>query len=225
LHAIRAAPAHPIVVLNKADLCLDADEQALRLARELHGVDVVAVSARAEQGMDVLRDRIGRDTCVLVGSSGVGKSSITNRLLGDDTQRVEGVRDNDTRGRHTTTHRQLFVLPSGALLIDTPGMREFGLFADDETELALTGFDEVDALAPECRFRDCQHLNEPGCAVLAAVSSGQLEASRLEHAQRLRRELEWQQGRTDQRQRATQKKAFRALSRAVRAGQRRKGHE
>ena len=123
--------------------------------------------------------------------SGVGKSSLTNRLLGEPAQTVSAVRENDTRGRHTTTGRELFVLPSGALLIDTPGMREFALFADDDTGLHGSGFPEIDELSSACRFRDCRHENEPGCAVLAAVEAGNVAGERLDQAHKFERELAW----------------------------------
>jgi ribosome biogenesis GTPase len=159
---------------------------------------------------------------VLVGSSGSGKSSLINRLLGKDVQRVESVREADTRGRHTTTHRELFVLPNGGLLIDTPGMRELALFADESTTLESSGFADIDALATACHFRDCRHQGEPGCAVLEAVERGELSAMRLAHSEKLRRELAWQRQRHGHAQRQAARKAGRMLSRAVRDRMRKK---
>jgi ribosome biogenesis GTPase len=160
-------------------------------------------------------------TAVLVGSSGVGKSSLTNRLLGRKTQSVNPVRDADTRGRHTTTGRELFVLPTGALLVDTPGMRELALFADESVDLRATGFAEIDELSPSCRFRDCRHQHEPGCAVLAAIAAGSIERERLAQAHKLERELSWQRDRHDPRKLSEKIAASRARTRAARAGQKR----
>jgi len=147
---------------------------------------------------------------------------LTNRLLGATEQTVAEVSDG-TRGRHTTTGRELFELPSGGLLIDTPGMREFALFADDKTDLDLTGFEEIDQLAPSCRFRDCRHQTEPGCAVLAAIETGEIARERLAQAQLFEREADYQRMRHDP-LRAQQKQAeWRRRSRASRAIQRNRG--
>ena len=223
LVAVGEAPASAVVVITKADLRSDAAEQAALLRQELGTVDIVLTSALSGQGTDELAQRIGRGiSAVLVGSSGAGKSSLVNRLLGKEAQRVEAVRDADTRGRHTTTHRELFVLPNGGLLIDTPGMRELALYADETTSLGKSGFDDIDAWAEQCRFRDCLHQGEPGCAVLEAVLRGELSATRLQHSEKLRRELEWQKQRVDAAERSAQRKKRRALSRAVRKGMRTK---
>ena len=198
LRAIRDAPAQALVLLNKADLSPLAAQHEARLRAELRGVPVLLASAEDGAGLAELTEQLGvGTTAVLVGSSGVGKSSLTNRLLQAPVQTVAAVRAADTRGRHTTTGREIFVLPGGGLLIDTPGMREFALFADEETELDSTGFGEIDALAPACRFRDCRHRNEPGCAVLAAVERGSVTADRLEQAHKFERELSWQRDRHD----------------------------
>jgi ribosome biogenesis GTPase len=216
LRAAAGAPADALVAVTKADLRADAAEQASALAREL-GVEVVLTSALTGQGVSALEQRLGKGvSAVLVGSSGAGKSSLVNRLLGRDVQRVEAVREEDARGRHTTVHRELFTLAAGGLLIDTPGMRELALFASEETELEGTGFSEVDALAAHCRFRDCRHTDEPGCAVVAAVLRGEVSAARLEHGEKLRRELERQQRRASERERRNERKRGRVLSRAVR---------
>ena len=225
LEAIVAAAASALVVINKADLREDAPELADELARELGRPDMLLVSAASGLGLDALRARIEPgSTAVLVGSSGVGKSSLTNRLLGKDVQRVEALREDDARGRHTTTQRELWLLAGGGILVDTPGMREFGLAGDDEHGAGDTAFAEIDALAGECRFRDCRHEGEPGCAVLAAVARGELDEERLHHAHKLEREAAYQQSRTDARAKLNEKRKYKALSRAVRAGQRRK-HE
>ena len=220
LRAIRDAPARAIVLLNKADLSPLAAEHAERLRSELRSVRVLLVSAEHGAGLAELSDELRSGiTAVLVGSSGVGKSSITNRLLQAPVQTVRAVRDTDERGRHTTTEREVFVLPSGGLLVDTPGMREFSLFADDATELDRSGFAEIDELAPACRFRDCRHRNEPGCAVLAAVELGSVGRERLEQAHRFERELAWQSDRHDPLRMREARSLHRARTRSVRSDQ------
>jgi ribosome biogenesis GTPase / thiamine phosphate phosphatase len=226
LRAIQDATVRAIIVVSKADLAPDADERALALARELGHSEVFAVSAHTGHGMERLAEQVGPGvTAVFVGSSGVGKSSLINRWLGRDVQRVQTVREGDLRGRHTTTHRELFTLPSGGLLIDTPGMRELGLFADEQTDGVDTGFEEIDALAEHCRFRDCRHENEPGCAVVAAVARGEISGERVEHARKLLKEIAWQRSRHDAQKRRTEKQSNKVLSRAVRAGLRAKGRD
>jgi ribosome biogenesis GTPase / thiamine phosphate phosphatase len=220
LRAIRDAPARAWVAVNKADLSASAALQAERLQAELRCVTVVVVSAEQGAGLAALEDALlPGTTAVLVGSSGVGKSSLINRLLGKEAQAVGTVREGDTRGRHTTTGRELFVLPSGALLIDTPGMREFALFADDDTDLEGTGFPEIDQLAPACHFRDCRHQSEPGCAVLAAVLAGNVAGERLEQAHKFERELAWQRDRHDPLRMREVRSVYRARTRSVRADQ------
>ena len=226
LRAIRDAPARALVVLNKADLSPSAMLHVQRLRDELRGVRVLLASAEDGAGLAELESElVPGATAVLVGSSGVGKSSLTNRLLRSPVQAVSAVRAADTRGRHTTTARQLFALPGGALLLDTPGMREFALFADHGTELESSGFAEIDALAPECRFRDCRHRNEPGCAVLAALAQGEIAGERLEQAHKFERELSWQQGRHDPRRQREMRALYRVRTRSQRAEekQRRRG--
>ena len=192
LAAISEAPARAIVALNKSDLRSDALDLVSALATELVGTDVVLTSAQNSTGLEQLSARISAgETCALVGSSGVGKSSIVNQLTGSSAQRVGAVRDGDARGRHTTSHRELFVIPTGGCLIDTPGMRQLGLISDSPTNPRATGFDEIDALAESCRYANCRHDLEPGCAVKEALESGQLSERRLEHARKLRRELEF----------------------------------
>lgn len=223
LEAIRSAAANALVVINKADLRSDAPLLAEELAQELGRPEMLLVSAATGLGLDTLRARIEPGvTAVLVGASGVGKSSLTNRLLGQQVQRVEATRDDDARGRHTTTQRELWVLPGGGILVDTPGMREFGLAGDDEQAPGETGFAEIDALAGQCRFRDCRHEGEPGCAVRAAIERGEVEEERLRHARKLEREAAHQRSRHDARAKLGEKRKYKAQSRAVRDGQRRK---
>jgi ribosome biogenesis GTPase len=180
--------AAPVIVLNKADLGRDMDEVRATLGPVAGNVPVVLVSARSGMGVDALRQHIGENrTAAFLGSSGVGKSTLINRLVGREIQRTAEVRESDSKGRHTTTHRELVVLPGGGLLIDTPGMRELQLW---EVSSGLDdAFDDITALGAECRFRDCTHDTEPGCGVKAAVAEGRLSAERLANYQRLRREV------------------------------------
>jgi ribosome biogenesis GTPase / thiamine phosphate phosphatase len=179
--------AVPLVILTKADLVDDPELAIADVHTVAPGVDVLAISTLTGEGVDELRSRLQPGTtAVLIGSSGVGKSTLVNALLGEDRLRTGAVRD-DGAGRHTTTHRELLELPGGASLIDTPGMRELQLWSSAEGFDAA--FDDITALATECRFRDCVHDSEPGCAVRGAVELGALEESRLTSWHDLRREL------------------------------------
>lgn len=179
--------ARPIVVLNKADLCEDIPARLAEIELSAAGVSIHAISAATNQGLEALAPYLGRgQTVVFLGSSGVGKSTIINRLLGTRLQETREVREFDGRGRHATTAREMIVLPGGAVLIDTPGLREIGLW-DDGGGLELV-FDDIRELAHACRFRDCRHTSEPGCAVKEAVVRGQLDPKRLENYLRLQRE-------------------------------------
>lgn len=177
--AIWDAGATPVVVLNKADLCGDGALAPLldELAAAAPGCAVVAASALAGDGVDALRAALRPGaTAVLVGSSGVGKSTLINAVLGRDQQATAAIRASDGTGRHTTTHRELIPIPdTGACLIDTPGMRELQLWTDGDAGMAAA-FDDVEALAAQCRFRDCGHGDEPGCAVRDGVDEDRLAA-------------------------------------------------
>jgi ribosome biogenesis GTPase len=209
--------AQPVIALNKSDL-LGPDElvATVRATQDVApGVDVVAVSAATGEGLDGLERGLapGR-TAALIGSSGVGKSTLVNRLLGAERQRTNAVRTHDSRGRHTTTHRELLRLPSGVLLVDTPGLRELQLWAAPD---ALEGtFADVDALAAACRFADCAHAGEPGCAVMAAATDGTLGPARLESYRKLQRELRHLALRQDERGQREQKQRWKAIHKAAR---------
>jgi ribosome biogenesis GTPase / thiamine phosphate phosphatase len=215
LAAAREGGAQPVVVLNKTDL-VDRAEPALEEVRRIApAVPAHAISCATREGLDALAPYTapGR-TIALLGSSGVGKSTLINRLVGSDVQRTREVRARDGRGRHTTSHRELVVLPSGALLIDTPGMRELQLW-DTAGSLTET-FEEIEALAPGCFFRDCRHDTEPRCAVRDAVARGDLAAERLESYHRLQREGEALEARQDERLQADEKRKTRIGQRSVR---------
>jgi ribosome biogenesis GTPase len=195
--------AQPLVVLTKADLVPDPDGMRTEVVAAAPGVDVVAIDAKAGAGVDEVRAYLtpGR-TLVLLGPSGAGKSTLTNALLGATVMATRDTRRADGKGRHTTTHRQLIVLPSGGVVLDTPGLRSVGLVADEEA--IATAFPDVEELAAYCRFRDCAHETEPGCAVLAAVVEGELDERRLTSWRKLGREAAFQARRVDARLRAAE---------------------
>jgi ribosome biogenesis GTPase len=180
--------ADPVVLLNKSDLCDDIDARRAEVEVAAPGVPVRVIAAKEGEGLEALAPWLRRGrTVALLGSSGVGKSTIVNRLLGEERQKTREVRESDQRGRHTTTHRELVALPSGGLLLDTPGLREIQLWGTEEG--LATAFEDIQALAPGCRFRDCAHQSEPGCAVRAAVEAGELPGARLASFQKLQAEL------------------------------------
>ena len=181
--------ASPEIVLTKADRLDDPWPLVAEVEAVALGVPVHVVSALTGQGCDSLRARIAAGaTAVLLGSSGVGKSTLVNLWLGEDVMVTRETREDDDEGRHATTHRQLLVLPGGGLVIDTPGLRELQLWDVGSAGLEST-FADVEELAGDCRFRDCTHVHEPGCAVLAAVESGELPRERLDSWRKLQREL------------------------------------
>ncbi|QNT92189.1 ribosome small subunit-dependent GTPase A [Streptomyces griseofuscus] len=195
--------AQPVVVLTKADLVTDPVTLA-HLVQDVEntapGVPVVAASAHCGDGLDILRALVGNGTSVLLGQSGAGKSTLANALIGEDVMDVRAARDVDGKGRHTTTTRNLLALPGGGVLIDTPGLRGVGLY-DAQSGVGQV-FAEIEELAERCRFHDCAHESEPGCAVRAAVDGGELPVRRLESYRKLIRENQWIVAKTDARLRA-----------------------
>lgn len=188
LTAIKKGGADSLVLLNKSDLDPSSSTLAMKLEERLGDCPVLAVNCASPVGLEPLRKRLTTGTTIgFIGLSGVGKSSIVNTLLGRDAQKVGAERQKDARGRHTTTHRELFLAEEGFILIDTPGMREFALVGAEEAD--LEAFSDIAALARSCQFRDCSHESEPGCKVVRAKTSGSLDADRLESYQILRKEL------------------------------------
>ena len=207
--------ARPMVVLNKADACEARDPFVAETERIAIGVQVFVVSAKTAEGVQALERTFARgQTMALLGSSGAGKSTLVNRLLHEDRQATNPVREKDSRGRHTTTSRQLFLLPCGAMIVDTPGLRELQLW-NASGGLSQT-FSDIDELARECRFRDCKHTAEPGCAVQAALASGKLDSARLESRRKLEREQQFLERKFDPEIQHAAKVRMRRVMRQVR---------
>jgi ribosome biogenesis GTPase len=208
--------AAPVVVLTKADLADDPEAAIAEAEAVAVGAPVLAVSAVTGAGIEALAAYLKPgETAVLVGSSGVGKSSLVNALAGEALMDTGEIRERDERGQHTTTHRELIRLPSGALILDTPGMREFGLLHADDGVSAT--FEDIEALAAACRFSDCGHQSEPGCAVRAALETGELDEGRWRSFQKLGRELEHQVRKEDPVAREAYRRKWVAVHKAAKA--------
>jgi ribosome biogenesis GTPase len=205
--------ATPVVVLTKGDLCDDVAAAVEQVREDALGVDVLAVSSVTGAGLDAVRALLGPGrTAAMVGPSGVGKSSLANALAGRPIAGTAGIRD-DGRGRHTTTARELHLLPDGGLLVDTPGMRELALY--DDADGVDTAYADVALLAADCRFRDCGHRGEPGCAVAAAIDDGRLDPARFTAWRKLQAEAHRQLLRVDARARAAERARLRSFHRQL----------
>ncbi len=207
--------AQPVVVLTKADLVDDPAAELEAVAGAAPGVQVLTASVVTGQGLDGIRTYLQEgETVAFIGPSGSGKSTLVNALAGEDIQATREVRVSDGRGRHTTVSRELIQLPGGGLVIDTPGLRAVGMW--DSAEGIGQAFADVEKLATECRFRDCRHEGEPGCAVTAAVESGALSARRLESYRELREEVRYVNEQLDVRGRLERKREDKNLARIIR---------
>ena len=201
--------AEPVVVLSKSDLCEDSGPLVERVRESARGVSVHVTSSVREGGLNVLSPYLGVGrTVALVGSSGVGKSTIVNRLRGEELLRVAGIRDDD-RGRHTTTSRHLVTLPGGGMLLDTPGMRTVLMWEGEEG--LKTAFDDIETIAARCKFRDCSHDAEPGCAVREALETGELDERRFRNYRKVGREILHEAAKTDMRVRRAQQMKWRKI--------------
>ncbi len=181
--------AIPVIVLTKSDLCDDLENKLLEVSSIAFGIDILVTTSTEENGYKELLPFLSEGkTIAFIGSSGVGKSTLINRLLGKEQIKTNGLR-NDDKGRHTTTRRELFLLPAGGMVIDTPGMREFGMW-DNDTGIERT-FTDIEELAAQCKFRNCTHTNEPGCAIRSALEMGELQADRWKSYQKLKAENDY----------------------------------
>jgi ribosome biogenesis GTPase len=206
--------ASPLVVLTKADACDDLAAAVAEAESAALGAPVLALSVRTGQGVDELRSRLAGSTAVLIGRSGAGKSTLVNVLAGADLAATAEVR-RDGKGRHTTTHRELHVLPGGGVLIDTPGLR--AVFPHDPGAAAASAFGDVEELAGDCRFADCGHAGEPGCAVAAAIAKGELTRERFEAWQRAEHDRGVFERRQDPAAMSAERRRHRSLNRSLRA--------
>jgi ribosome biogenesis GTPase len=211
--------ARPVIILNKDDLVESAEEDAALVQQSAHDVPVYHLSALYRRGIEPVQSFLREGlTGALLGPSGSGKSTLANALLGAEHLRTAEVRDLDEKGRHATTHRELVFLPGGGMLIDTPGLREIQLHGGDEGMLAT--FEDIEELATHCRFRNCGHAEEPGCAVQAALADGSLEPARLESYRKLQREVAYQIRLKDKREALLHKERWKKLMSQHRNGYR-----
>lgn len=204
--------ANPIIILSKSDLCDRVADPINDIQAVAHGVPIHAISVVTGNGLQDIAQYFKRgQTVALLGSSGVGKSTLINHLAGVDRLKVQTVRESDDRGKHTTTHRELVLLPAGGLVLDTPGMRELQLWEGDES-LQLV-FDDIEALAASCFFSDCQHQDEPRCAVREALVAGTIDAGRYQSYEKLQKELKYVARKKDKVSEILERKKWKKLSR------------
>ena len=206
--------ATPVIVLTKADLCDDVAHYVSEVESVAFGVDIVVVSALDGSGLDAVKAYVREGkTIALLGSSGAGKSTLVNALANSELMKVSDIREDDAKGRHTTTHRELIVLQDGGCIIDTPGMRELQLWDQDGS--LTTAFSDIEKYASNCRYRDCTHKKEPGCAVNEAIRSGELNASRLTSFNKLQRELAYMERKANIQSRIEEKNKWKKISKQI----------
>lgn len=206
--------ANPVIILSKADLCENIAEKIVEVETVALGVPIIVISALENAGIENLQGYLqpGK-TVALLGSSGVGKSTITNILLGMEKQTVQEIRTGDDKGKHTTTHREMILLPNGAILIDTPGMRELQLW--EGSDGVSESFSDIESLMNLCRFRDCKHEKEPGCAVHRAIEAGELSEERLYSYKKLLKELAYLDRKVDKKAQSDEKKQWKNISKQM----------
>jgi len=204
----------PIILLNKADICEQTEERLHEAETVAVGTPIHVISARQKTGLESVQSycQTGK-TIILIGSSGVGKSTLTNALLGNTIQTTQAIREDDSHGRHTTTRKSLFLLPGGGLLLDTPGLREIQLWGDI-SGLSST-FQDIEDLAEECRFQNCRHESEPGCAVKDAIEKGKLPQERLDSYHKLQKELQYQSSRENYWELEARRKKWKTISKMI----------
>ncbi|WGF36732.1 ribosome small subunit-dependent GTPase A [Lysinibacillus capsici] len=209
--------AKPIIVLTKADLCEDVSSLVQEVESVAFGVDIFVTSALSGEGLKEIQTLFTEGvTGALLGSSGAGKSTLTNALCGEILMKVAGIREDDAKGRHTTTHRELVVLPAGGCLIDTPGMRELQLW--DQGDSLASSFQDIEELATACRYRDCTHQKEPYCAVQQAIVDGDLDQYRLQSYFKLQRELAYMERKTNTQAKLEEQRKWKQIAKGMKKG-------
>lgn len=208
--------ANPVILLTKSELSNNVEDSVALIEAVAFGVPVIAVSVHENRGLDLLNDYLQpQKTIALLGSSGVGKSTLTNYLLGYEKQAVQTIREDDDKGRHTTTYREMLVLPNGCVLIDTPGMRELQLW--NSSAGILESFTDIEELAENCRFRDCGHMGEANCAVKQAIEDGELESGRLNSYFKMKRELAYLDRKQNKKAQSDEKKKWKSIKKTIKA--------
>lgn len=208
--------ANPVVILSKSDLCESLSDSLSQVESVAMGVPIIPISSLDRTGFDELNKFLKPgSTVALLGSSGVGKSTLTNALLGTEKQKIQEAREKDDKGRHTTTYREMILLPNGAVLVDTPGMRELQLWDGDEG--ITESFKDIELYSENCRFRDCSHKNEPGCGVREAIEQGFLTDERMNSYRKLQRELAYLDQKTDKKAALERKKYWKSINKQVKS--------